>query len=473
MPYLFPTAGDDRRACRPDPRGRDARRAGQFGYDTMTLVGPGTWEAARAAVDCALTAADLVAGGRAGGVRALPPARPPRDAGRASAAPATSTTPPSPPRRCATPGTTGSAVVDVDAHHGNGTAGDLLRPRRRALRLGARRPGRRLVPARRRLRRRDRRRRGRRARPATSRCPRAPATSRGSRPSRELAEWVAARAAPRWSSRSASTPPRTTRRARCRSPPTATARPARLLGALGLPAVVVQEGGYHLATLGGLVAAYLDGHARRRDGSGPSARVRDADAMRAWFLRRSLLVAAASALAPRSRRHGDPGRDAVPPTPAGRAATSTADAATPITVGDLTLQPCGVVARACCGHLDRPGSRATRRPGTVRVGFAFVPARDDSRPALGTFVPHEGGPGYCDDRHRRVVRRRCTAPLLRPPQPAARRPARHRPVRADRLPRPAEPEDRLLRRRAAAAAAASAPGATTTRPPGPPTTSRR
>jgi acetoin utilization deacetylase AcuC-like enzyme len=35
----------------------------------------------------------------------------------------------------------------------------------------------------------------------------------------------------------------------------------RLLGATGLPAVVVQEGGYHLPTLGGLVAAYLEGHA--------------------------------------------------------------------------------------------------------------------------------------------------------------------------------------------------------------------
>jgi len=31
-------------------------------------------------------------------------------------------------------------------------------------------------------------------------------------------------------------------------------------GALGLPGVVVQDGGYHLASLGGLVAAYLDGH---------------------------------------------------------------------------------------------------------------------------------------------------------------------------------------------------------------------
>ena len=34
----------------------------------------------------------------------------------------------------------------------------------------------------------------------------------------------------------------------------------RLLGGLGLPSVLVQEGGYHLPTLGDLVAAYLDGH---------------------------------------------------------------------------------------------------------------------------------------------------------------------------------------------------------------------
>ena len=33
-----------------------------------------------------------------------------------------------------------------------------------------------------------------------------------------------------------------------------------LLGSLGLPTVAVQEGGYHLDTIGGLVAAYLDGH---------------------------------------------------------------------------------------------------------------------------------------------------------------------------------------------------------------------
>src|SRR3954447_4598891 len=39
-------------------------RPGLFAYDTMTLIGPGTWEAARAAIDVALTAVDLVAAGQ-------------------------------------------------------------------------------------------------------------------------------------------------------------------------------------------------------------------------------------------------------------------------------------------------------------------------------------------------------------------------------------------------------------------------
>ena len=37
-----------------------------------------------------------------------------------------------------------------------------------------------------------------------------------------------------------------------------------LLGGLGLPSVIVQEGGYHLPSLGGLVAAYLHGHESAR-----------------------------------------------------------------------------------------------------------------------------------------------------------------------------------------------------------------
>ncbi len=66
----------------------------------------------------------------------------------------------------------------------------------------------------------------------------------------------------------------------------------------------------------------------------------------------------------------------------------------PLTVGDLTLRPCTVVAHAWCGHVQRPWDPAHPDQGTLRVGFAFAPARDHSRPALGTFVPHEGGPGY-------------------------------------------------------------------------------
>ena len=78
-----------------------------------------------------------------------------------------------------------------------------------------------------------------------------------------------------------------------------------------------------------------------------------------------------------------------------RLTEATADRARqPITVGDLTLRPCGVVAHAFCGHLDRLWEPGHPAAGKVRVGFAFVPARDAGRPAQGTFVPHEGGPGY-------------------------------------------------------------------------------
>jgi pimeloyl-ACP methyl ester carboxylesterase len=71
-----------------------------------------------------------------------------------------------------------------------------------------------------------------------------------------------------------------------------------------------------------------------------------------------------------------------------------AQARQPITVGGLTLKPCGVVAHAYCGHIFRNWEPGKPGAGQVRVGFAFAPAHDSSRPALGTYVPHEGGPGY-------------------------------------------------------------------------------
>jgi acetoin utilization deacetylase AcuC-like enzyme len=119
VPYLFP---------HPDLfSGRPARmatsitaRAGQFAYDTMTLIGPGTWEAARAALDAAVTAAALVLDGAPAAYACTRP--PGHHATRkafggscylnnAAAAAA----------HLRAAGRTPVAVIDIDAHHGNGT----------------------------------------------------------------------------------------------------------------------------------------------------------------------------------------------------------------------------------------------------------------------------------------------------------------------------------------------------------------
>ena len=163
VPYVFPTPGLLGGLPMRSPAATHGR-AGQFCYDTMTLVGPGSWEAIRAAADAALTAADLVAGGRPARLRAVPSARPPRRPGRL--------------RRIVLPeqrGHRGSGAARVRRRAGGGDrhrraprqrhAGDLLRPRRRLLRQPARRSGSRLVPALRRLLQRARRRRGHRRQP--------------------------------------------------------------------------------------------------------------------------------------------------------------------------------------------------------------------------------------------------------------------------------------------------------------------
>ncbi len=81
VPYLFPHPGLV--GSLPVELPADvAARAGTFCFDTMTLIGPGTWDAARAALDVALTAADLVAGGARARLRALPASGSPRDAKR-------------------------------------------------------------------------------------------------------------------------------------------------------------------------------------------------------------------------------------------------------------------------------------------------------------------------------------------------------------------------------------------------------
>ncbi len=157
----------------------------------MTLIGPGTWEAARGALDAAIGAADLVAAGEPL-VYAL--CRPPghhatRSAiggscylNNAAAAAARLR------ERLGGP----VAVLDIDAHHGNGTQEIFWERRRGPDRLGARRSRRRLVPPLPRLRGRDRSRRGRRRQPATWRSRRDPATTAWLTAVERLAGWAAA-----------------------------------------------------------------------------------------------------------------------------------------------------------------------------------------------------------------------------------------------------------------------------------------
>jgi acetoin utilization deacetylase AcuC-like enzyme len=119
VPYLFPLPGLFAGHA-PVTAAVVSARAGQFAYDTMTLIGPGTWEAARAALDVAVTAAGLVArGARAAYACCRPPGH---HAARkcfggscylnnAAAAAVRLRAELGPP----------VAVLDIDAHHGNGT----------------------------------------------------------------------------------------------------------------------------------------------------------------------------------------------------------------------------------------------------------------------------------------------------------------------------------------------------------------
>jgi acetoin utilization deacetylase AcuC-like enzyme len=257
VPYLFPTpamtAGIPTR-----PAVAVHAEAGRFAYDTMTLIGPGTWEAARAAVDCAVTAAALI---QAGDPHAYALCRPPghhaTPAGfggscylnnAAAAALAL--------RR-------GShdrvAVIDIDAHQGNGTAAifydraDVLYGSvhidpaagwfphivgyadETGTGAGAGCTRNRPLPE------------------GTADGPWLEAVG-------ELADWVVAEGCTALvvslGVDAAVDDPE--------SPLLITTDGYRsaglILGGTGLPAVVVQEGGYHLQTLGGLVTAYLDGH---------------------------------------------------------------------------------------------------------------------------------------------------------------------------------------------------------------------
>lgn len=119
VPYVFPTDALLSGQVLRSPTALHGR-AGRFCYDTMTLVGPGTWRAARAAADAALTAADLVAGGaRAAYALCRPPGHHAGPAGYGGSCYLNNAAIAAQALRQA--GAERVAVIDLDAHHCNGT----------------------------------------------------------------------------------------------------------------------------------------------------------------------------------------------------------------------------------------------------------------------------------------------------------------------------------------------------------------
>lgn len=257
VPYLFPTpAMTGGLPVRPATSVH--ADAGRFAYDTMTLVGPGTWEAARAAVDCALTAVDLVVSGeRAAYALSRPPGHHSTRAGFGGSCYLNNAAVAAESLRGL--GFDRVGIVDLDAHHGNGTAaifydrGDVLYGsvhidpgagwfphvvgHADELGTGA-------------------------GEGATRNLPLDEGTGddRWLGAVENLVEWMVAAGCSALvvslGVDAAADDPE--------SPLLVTQegyrRAGAALGGTGLPAVVVQEGGYHLPTLGGLVAAYLAGH---------------------------------------------------------------------------------------------------------------------------------------------------------------------------------------------------------------------
>jgi acetoin utilization deacetylase AcuC-like enzyme len=119
VPYLFPTPGLlDGLPLRVPPAAH--ARAGLFCYDTMTLVGPGSWAAIRGAVDAALTAADLVSSGaRLAYALCRPPGHHATRAAYGGSCYLNNAAAAAEALRAA--GAARVAVLDIDAHHGNGT----------------------------------------------------------------------------------------------------------------------------------------------------------------------------------------------------------------------------------------------------------------------------------------------------------------------------------------------------------------
>ena len=119
VPYLFPHP-DLFSGRAPRAATSVTARAGQFAYDTMTLIGPGTWDGARAALDSAVTAANLVLDGdRAAYACTRPPGHHVTRTCFGGSCYLNNTA--AAAARLRAGGHATVAVIDIDAHHGNGT----------------------------------------------------------------------------------------------------------------------------------------------------------------------------------------------------------------------------------------------------------------------------------------------------------------------------------------------------------------
>jgi acetoin utilization deacetylase AcuC-like enzyme len=256
VPYIFPHPGL-LGGLTPRVPAATWARTGAFCFDTMTPIGPGTWEAARGAADAALTAADLVS---AGARVAYACCRPPghhvtRNAYGGScylnnAAIAA--------QRLRELGAARVGIIDVDAHHGNGAQSIFWE--RNDVFTGSVHVD-----------------------PATGWFPhflggeeeRGEGAGRGSNRNLPLppgtgdGDWVRAAAEATQAARSHGVEAFVlalgvdAARADPESPLEVTEagyrEAGRVVGSHGLPVVAVQEGGYDLASIGGLVLAMLEG----------------------------------------------------------------------------------------------------------------------------------------------------------------------------------------------------------------------
>ena len=257
VPYVFPTPGMLGDVPMREPSAVHGA-AGRWGYDTMTLIGPGTWEAARGAVDVALTCVDQVGDGVIYGLTRPPGHHVTRAAYGGSCYLNNAAVAAEALRRA---GHERVAIVDIDAHHGNGTQ-DIFYARGDVLYASVHvDPGAGWFPhyagyA-------DEVGSGAGA-GANANLPLAPGTSDGAwlDAVRVLAERVMSHQATALvvslgvdaAADDPESPLLITRDGYHAA--------GEILGALGLPTVALQEGGYHLPTLGALVRATLEGLAR-------------------------------------------------------------------------------------------------------------------------------------------------------------------------------------------------------------------